>query len=60
MDAANDKRGHDMMFTKNKKVNKNAGSTMVETLVSFVVLFIVLAGLYGIVSFSSDTAASAS
>ncbi|GEM_PF-2442545 len=34
--------------------NKNAGSTMVETLVSFVVLFAVLASLYGIVVFSSE------
>ena len=37
-----------------RKKNKNKGSTMVETLVSFVVLFVVLAGLYGIVSFSSE------
>ena len=37
-----------------EKMNKNSGSTMVETLVSFVVLFIVLAALYGIVSFSSE------
>ena len=43
-----------MMFKKKRELNKNAGSTMVETLVSFVVLFIVLAGLYGIVSFSSE------
>ena len=34
--------------------NNNTGSTMVETLVSFVVLFVVLAALYGIVSFSSE------
>ena len=33
---------------------RNAGSTMVETLVSFVVLFAVLASLYGIVVFSSE------
>ncbi len=33
---------------------RNAGSTMVETLVSFVVLFAVLAALYGIVVFSSE------
>lgn len=39
------------MRVKNKN---NNGSTMVETLVSFVVLFIVLAALYGIVSFSSE------
>lgn len=33
---------------------RNAGSTMVETLVSFVVLFAVLGALYGIVVFSSE------
>ena len=43
-----------MMIKRNRKLNKNSGSTMVETLVSFAVLFIVLAGLYGIVSFSSE------
>ena len=39
-----------------KKLNKAncKGSTMVETLVSFVVLFMVLASLYSIVSFSSE------
>ena len=34
--------------------SKQRGSTMVETLVSFVVLFLVLASLYGIVAFSSE------
>lgn len=43
-----------IMREKNRrKLHRDAGSTMVETLVSFVVLFIVLAALYGIVSFSS-------
>ena len=32
----------------------NSGSTMVETLVSFVILFLILASLYGIVAFSSE------
>ena len=32
----------------------NAGSTMIETIVSFVVLVMVLAGLYGVVLFSSN------
>ena len=36
-----------------KRIN-HKGSTMVETLVSFVVLFIVLAALYNIVVFSSE------
>lgn len=46
--------------TRCKKLNisflktNNSGSTMVETLVSFVVLFLVLASLYGIVAFSSE------
>lgn len=43
-----------MKKVKFRKINKNSGSTMVETLVSFVVLFVVLAALYGIVSFSSE------
>ena len=39
-----------------KKISekRQKGSTMVETLVSFVVLFLVLASLYGIVAFSSE------
>lgn len=44
-----------MMFFKAwDKQKKNSGSTMIETLVSFTVLFVVLAGLYGIVAFSSE------
>ena len=39
-----------------KRISKEnqKGSTMVETLVSFVVLFLVLASLYGIVAFSAE------
>lgn len=40
--------------TKSIPNRRNAGSTMVETLVSFVVLFAVLSSLYGIVVFSSE------
>lgn len=36
------------------KRTDNKGMTMVETIVSFTVLFIVLAALYGIVSFSNE------
>lgn len=49
-----------MDMEKNKLIrkgminNNQKGSTMVETLVSFVVLFLVLASLYGIVAFSSE------
>ena len=39
---------------KDKRIKNHKGSTMVETLVSFVVLFIVLAALYRIVTFSSE------
>lgn len=35
-------------------IQSNKGSTMIETLVSFVVLFLVLGALYSIVSFSSE------
>lgn len=42
------------MMKKRMYKHDNTGSTMVETLVSFVVLFVVLAALYGIVSFSSE------
>ena len=42
------------MKKRTKYKLNNTGSTMVETLVSFVVLFIVLASLYGIVSFSNE------
>lgn len=42
-------------LTKKEILKKNQkGSTMVETLVSFVVLFLVLASLYGIVAFSAE------
>ena len=37
-----------------KRIMNQKGSTMVETLASFVVLFIVLAALYGIVTFSTE------
>ncbi len=46
-----------MKKNKNKNLimnKKNAGSTMIETLVSFTVLFAVLASLYAIVTFSSE------
>ncbi|MCR4609752.1 MAG: hypothetical protein K5750_08690 [Eubacterium sp.] len=43
-----------MLRRKCYRSENNRGSTMVETLVSFTVLFIVLAALYGIVSFSSE------
>ena len=39
---------------KSNGIKNHKGSTMVETLVSFVVLFIVLAALYRIVTFSSE------
>ena len=39
---------------KNIIKSNNKGSTMVETLVAFVVLFMVLASLYSIVAFSSE------
>ncbi len=40
---------------KKIKLNKdNRGVTMIETMISFVVLFIVLAALYAIVSFSTE------
>ena len=39
---------------KSIKNSGNTGSTMIETLVSFTVLFVVLAALYGIVAFSSE------
>ena len=43
------------MGTLGKKVRQsNKGSTMIETLVSFVVLFLVLGALYSIVSFSTE------
>ena len=43
------------MGTLGKKVRQsNKGSTMIETLVSFVVLFLVLGALYSIVSFSAE------
>ncbi|MBR0146026.1 MAG: prepilin-type N-terminal cleavage/methylation domain-containing protein [Eubacterium sp.] len=34
--------------------NNNSGSTMIETIVSFVIILIVLAALYGMVRFSSN------
>ncbi|MBO4311344.1 MAG: hypothetical protein J5856_09815 [Lachnospiraceae bacterium] len=40
--------------TLKEKKHINRGSTMVETLVSFTVLFIVLASLYAIVTFSTE------
>lgn len=39
---------------KSKKSGDNRGTTMVETLVSFVVLMIVLAALYGMIRLSSN------
>lgn len=39
---------------RKKIIQSNKGSTMIETLVSFVVLFLVLGALYSIVSFSSE------
>ena len=46
-----------MKYKKNKKLNilnDNSGSTMVETLVAFVILLVVLAALYGMVRFSTN------
>ncbi len=45
-----------MTILKNKirQYNNNKGTTMVETLVSFVVLVIVFAALYGMIRFSSN------
>ena len=42
------------MFDSLKIHNNNAGSTMVETLISFVVLVIVFAALFGMIRFSSN------
>ena len=40
--------------SKLNKLNNNDGSTMIETVVSFVILMIVFAALYGMVRFSSN------